>query len=52
VRRLGSPAPLLAEGACFPNLREWYSARGITCLQSYAFTDLDSIAYESPAAEG
>lgn len=39
-------------GALFPSLRDWYAARGITCLQSYATADLGSIAYESPAAEG
>lgn len=39
-------------GALFPSLREWYTARGITCLQSYATADLGNIAYESPAAEG
>ncbi|MEQ6203256.1 phenylacetate--CoA ligase family protein [Sulfitobacter sp. HNIBRBA2951] len=39
-------------GALFPSLREWYTARGIICLQSYATADLGNIAYESPAAEG
>ncbi len=39
-------------GALFPSLRDWYTARGITCLQSYATADLGNIAYESPAAEG
>jgi len=39
-------------GALFPSLRDWYAARGITCLQSYATADLGNIAYESPAAEG
>ncbi|KIN74799.1 Phenylacetate--CoA ligase [Sulfitobacter guttiformis KCTC 32187] len=39
-------------GALFPSLREWYSARGITCLQCYATADLGNIAYESPSMEG
>ncbi len=39
-------------GALFPSLREWYVARGIACLQSYATADLGNIAYESPAVEG
>ena len=39
-------------GALFPSLRDWYTARGITCLQCYATADLGNIAYESPAAEG
>lgn len=39
-------------GALFPSLREWYTARGITCLQSYATADLGNIAYESAAMEG
>ena len=39
-------------GALFPSLRDWYTARGITCLQSYATADLGNIAYESPSMEG
>ena len=39
-------------GALFPSLRDWYTARGITCLQSYATADLGNIAYETPAMEG
>ena len=39
-------------GPLFPSLRDWYSARGITCLQCYATADCGNIAYESPAMEG
>ena len=39
-------------GALFPSLREFYTARGITCLQCYATADLGNIAYESAAMEG
>jgi phenylacetate-CoA ligase len=39
-------------GALFPSLRQEYSDRGISCLQSYATADLGSIAYESDAMEG
>ncbi|MGR3514946.1 MAG: phenylacetate--CoA ligase family protein [Paracoccaceae bacterium] len=43
---------VVSGGALFPSLRDWYSARGITCLQCYATADLGLIAYESPAMEG
>lgn len=39
-------------GALFPSLREFYEARGITCLQCYATADLGNIAYESEAKDG
>ena len=39
-------------GALFPSLREWYEARGITCLQCYATADLGNIAYESAPDSG
>lgn len=39
-------------GALFPSLRQYYSDRGISCLQCYATADLGNIAYESPAMEG
>ncbi len=39
-------------GALFPQLRQAYADRGITCLQCYATADLGHIAYESPAMEG
>ncbi len=34
-------------GPLFPQVREEYSSRGITCLQAYATADLGSIAYET-----
>jgi phenylacetate-CoA ligase len=49
---LGITRAAVGGGALFPSLREWYTARGITCLQCYATADLGNIAYESPAAEG
>ncbi|WP_299027762.1 phenylacetate--CoA ligase family protein [uncultured Sulfitobacter sp.] len=49
---LGITRAVVGGGALFPSLREWYAARGITCLQCYATADLGNIAYESPAAEG
>ena len=39
-------------GALFPSLRDWYAARGITCLQCYATADLGMIAYETLPGEG
>ncbi|MFZ5964536.1 phenylacetate--CoA ligase family protein [Thalassococcus sp. BH17M4-6] len=39
-------------GALFPSLRDWYTERGIACLQCYATADLGNIAYESSAMEG
>lgn len=49
---LGITRAAVGGGALFPSLREWYTARGITCLQCYATADLGNIAYESRAAEG
>ncbi len=39
-------------GALFPSLRDWYTDRGITCLQAYATADLGNIAYETAPGEG
>ena len=49
---LGITRAAVGGGALFPSLRDWYTARGITCLQSYATADLGNIAYESSAMEG
>nr|WP_198133729.1 phenylacetate--CoA ligase family protein [Roseobacter sp. GAI101] len=49
---LGITKAAVGGGALFPSLRDYYTARGITCLQSYATADLGNIAYESPAMEG
>jgi phenylacetate-CoA ligase len=43
---------VVSGGALFPSLRDWYAARGITCLQCYATADLGLIAYESAGGEG
>lgn len=49
---LGITRAAVGGGALFPSLRDWYAARGITCLQCYATADLGNIAYESLEAEG
>jgi phenylacetate-CoA ligase len=49
---LGITKAAVGGGALFPSLRDYYTGRGITCLQSYATADLGNIAYESPAMEG
>ena len=49
---LGFSKAAVGGGALFPSLRQYYSDRGITCLQSYATADLGNIAYESAAMEG
>ncbi|MCP1200274.1 phenylacetate--CoA ligase family protein [Notoacmeibacter sp. MSK16QG-6] len=38
---------LVTGGPLFPNLREWYAARGITVRQCYGTAELGLIAYES-----
>jgi phenylacetate-CoA ligase len=43
---------VVSGGALFPQLRGFYEARGISCLQCYATADLGNIAYESPAQDG
>ena len=49
---LGITRAAVGGGALFPSLREWYTERGIACLQCYATADLGNVAYESPAMEG
>ena len=39
-------------GPLFPQIRQAYQDRGITCLQCYATADLGHIAYESAAMDG
>lgn len=39
-------------GPLFPQLYDFYAARGISCLQCYATADLGNIAYESAARDG
>ncbi len=43
---------LVSGGALFPSLRQYYTERGISVLQSYATADLGVIAYESADANG
>ncbi len=49
---LGITKAAVSGGALFPQLRQSYADRGISCLQCYATADLGHIAYESPALEG
>ena len=49
---LGITKAVVSGGALFPSLRDWYAARGVSCLQCYATADLGLIAYESAAMEG
>ena len=39
-------------GARFPQLRQYYADRGITCMQCYATADLGHLAYETAVGEG
>lgn len=43
---------LVSGGALFPSLRQYYTGRGVSVLQSYATADLGVIAYESADANG
>jgi len=49
---LGITKAAVSGGALFPQLRQFYLDRGISCLQTYATADLGNIAYESEAMEG
>ncbi|PUB11041.1 phenylacetate--CoA ligase family protein [Yoonia sediminilitoris] len=39
-------------GALFPQLRQYYADRGISCMQCYATADLGHLAYETIPGEG
>ncbi len=39
-------------GALFPQLRQYYTDRGITCMQCYATADLGHLAYETAEGAG
>lgn len=43
---------VVSGGPLFPQIREAYKARGISCLQCYATADLGNIAYESKMMDG
>lgn len=43
---------LVSGGALFPSLRQYYTDRGVSVLQSYATADLGVIAYESADSNG
>ncbi|MEM7241482.1 MAG: AMP-binding protein [Pseudomonadota bacterium] len=45
-------AAAVSGGPLFPQLRDYYTDRGITCRQCYATADLGHIAYESEAMDG
>ncbi|PIB24083.1 AMP-dependent synthetase [Amylibacter kogurei] len=43
---------MVSGGPLFPQLRQYYIDRGISCLQCYATADLGHIAYETDAMDG
>lgn len=43
---------VVSGGALFPQLRQYYADRGITCTQCYGTADLGHLAYESGSGEG
>ncbi len=45
-------AAAVSGGPLFPQIRQGYIDRGITCLQCYATADLGHIAYETEAMDG
>ncbi len=45
-------AAAVSGGPLFPQIRQGYQDRGITCLQCYATADLGHIAYETPTMDG
>lgn len=45
-------AAAVSGGPLFPQIRQGYIDRGITCLQCYATADIGNIAFESPAMDG
>lgn len=45
-------AAAVSGGPLFPQMRQGYQDRGITCLQCYATADLGHIAYETTAMDG
>jgi phenylacetate-CoA ligase len=49
---LGITKAAVGGGALFPSLRDYYTDRGVACLQCYATADLGNIAFESAAMEG
>lgn len=51
-RPLSITKAVVGGGPLFPQIRQFYQDRGISCLQGYGTADLGSIAYESPAMEG
>jgi phenylacetate-CoA ligase len=57
LKKLGVPLPTVKKGmvggeAFPPNLRDWFTARGIDVYQCFATADLGSIAYETSARQG
>ncbi|GHA51106.1 AMP-dependent synthetase [Amylibacter ulvae] len=43
---------LVSGGPLFPQLRQYYIDRGISCLQCYGTADLGHVAYETDAMDG
>ncbi|MEO1493862.1 MAG: AMP-binding protein [Pseudomonadota bacterium] len=51
-RELKITKAVVGGGPLFPQIRQFYQDKGISCLQGYGTADVGSIAYESPAMEG
>ena len=49
---LGITKAAVSGGALFPQLRQYYTDRGIACMQCYATADLGHLAYETVPGEG
>ena len=49
---LGITKAAVSGGALFPQLRQYYTDRGITCMQCYATADLGHLAYETMPGKG
>ena len=43
---------LVGGGPLFPQLRDWYTERGVAVFQTFATAELGNVAYESEALEG
>ena len=51
-RELKITKAIVGGGPLFPQIRQYYTDHGISCVQGYGTADLGSIAYETPPMEG
>ncbi|MEM6624808.1 MAG: AMP-binding protein [Pseudomonadota bacterium] len=51
-RDLAIGKAIVGGGPLFPQIRQYYADRGISCVQGYGTADLGSIAFESLAPDG